>query len=325
MSPRKKRLLWILAVVTGIPLIWFIAVVWVTDPPIITGQVIRDVEYKPDLFLDIYTPTTVIKGKTPVVLFIHGGAWIVGTKESINFNRINEAINNLRDSGYTIVSMDYTLASVDQPPFPVCLEDAADALAWVVREAETRGWDNNNIGLFGESAGAHIAMMLAYAGPSLFNQDCPEVTLRYVVDIYGPNQLDGIFTMPTAESYYALLNQLPTTISSRIDLTRSIFGFDPDQDTLRARRYMDIYSPYDYCHASVPPTLIIQGDQDHLVPVQQSILLKARLDSLQVDNDMLILKGVDHGFIGATNDQKAEVQKRIQYFIQANTLSGHWD
>ncbi len=318
MTPLKKRLLWILFIVTGIPVIWFGTVVLVTDPPIITGQVIRDVEYKPGLSLDIYTPTTAIQGRSPVALYIHGGAWIVGTKESINFNRVNEAINNLRASGYTIISMDYTLARPNTPPFPACLEDVADALAWVVREAELRDWDTNNIGLIGESAGAHIAMMLAYAGPESFNQDCPEVDLRYVVDIYGPNQLDGIFTMPTAESYYALLEHLPTPISSRIDLTRSIFGFDPDQDTLRARRYMDLYSPYNYCHSSVPPTLIIQGDLDRLVPVRQSLTLKARLDSLSVYNEMLILKDVDHGFIGASAEQKTEIQELILSFIQRN-------
>ncbi|MCF8237803.1 MAG: alpha/beta hydrolase [Saprospiraceae bacterium] len=313
---RKKRLFWTLSALIGIPVIWFITVVWVTDPPIITGQVIRDVEYKPGLSLDIYTPTQLVEEKTPVVLFIHGGAWIVGTKEAINYNRFNEAINNLRDAGYTIISIDYTLGSADQSPFPACLNDAADALAWVVSEAEHRGWDVQNIGLFGESAGAQIALMLAYCGPSNFNRACPDVNVRYVLDIYGPNQLEGIFKMPTAESYYSLLAQLPTPISSRIDLSHSIFGFDPEQDSLRAQRYMDLYSPYNYCHSSTPPTLIIQGDEDHLVPVQQSISLKARLDSLGVENEMMILKGVDHGFIGASPEQKEEVQKKIESFVR---------
>ncbi len=315
MKSVKRRLFWILAMLIGIPLIWFISIVWMTDPPIITGQVIRDIEYKPGLTLDVYTPTKATKGATPVVLYIHGGAWIIGSKEALNFNRFNEAINNLRDSGYSIVSIDYTLASTEQPPFPICLEDASDALAWVIKEAESRGWDIQNIGLFGESAGAHIAMMLAYAGPETFNQTCSNVPLRYVLDIYGPNQLEGIFRMPAAESYYSFLEQLPTPISSRIDLAQSIFGFDPEQDTLRAQRYMALYSPIRYCNEMAPPTLIIQGDQDHLVPVDQSIALHHLLDSLQVENQMLILPDVDHGFIGATTDQKKEVQHLITEFI----------
>jgi len=318
MTPPRKRLLWLLSFLIGTPLIWFVAVVWVTDPPIITGEVIRDIPYKPGLTLDIYAPTVRTEGPVPVVVFIHGGAWIVGMKESINFNRVNGSINALRQAGYSIISIDYTLASSDRPPFPACLEDAADALAWVVREAPSRGWDLENIGLFGESAGAHIAMMLAYAGPESFAPDCPDFPIRYVVDIYGPNQLEGIYSMPMAETYHAFMEELPTSISSRIDLRNAIFGFNPEQDTLRAQRYMELYSPYLYVHPGVPPTLIIQGDQDHLVPVVQSTALHERLDSLGVENEILILAGVDHGFIGATSEEKEKIQHMIVSFITSH-------
>lgn len=321
MKPIQKRLLWVLIITLGIPMIWFGTVVVITDPPIITGEVIRDVPYKPGLTLDIYTPTVPTDGPSPVVLFIHGGAWITGMKESINFNRVNGSVNALRDSGYTVISIDYTLASAERPPFPACLEDAADALNWVANQAGSRGWDAENIGLFGESAGAHIALMLAYADPATFAPDCVDIPIRYVVDVYGPNQLEGIYRMPTAATYNAFMEQLPTSISSRLDLANAIFGFDPQQDTLRARRYMAEYSPFNYVHEHVPPTLIIQGDEDHLVPVDQSLALHTRLDSLGVDNEILILPEVDHGFIGASDEEKDQVQKRIVAFI----LRHHYD
>src|SRR5687767_14074552 len=61
------------------------------DAPIITGNVTRNVEYKDGLKLDVYAPTRQVYDKTPVVLYIHGGAWIAGAKEGINFNRFNQA------------------------------------------------------------------------------------------------------------------------------------------------------------------------------------------------------------------------------------------
>src|SRR5689334_237454 len=78
--------------------------------PIITGKVIRNIEYKPGLKLDVYTPTKQVYDKTPVVIYIHGGAWISGLKEGLNFNRFNQAANHLREAGYAIVSINYTLA-----------------------------------------------------------------------------------------------------------------------------------------------------------------------------------------------------------------------
>jgi len=285
------------------------------NAPITSGQVKRDIEYKPGLALDIYTPTKQVYQKSPVVVYIHGGAWIGGLKEALNFNRFNQAANALRDSGYTIVSIDYTLAEQGRSPFPACITDASDAVTWVYEHADSFGWDKHNVGLFGESAGAHIAMMVAYANSKEFASTYKPHHFNYVLDVYGPTELEGIYHTPIADSLYSYISTLPASIESRLDLAKYIFGFDPKLDSLRAEQIMQTYSPFNYVNSSVPPTLMIHGKQDRIVPVEQSLLLKSKLDSLGVLNELHIVDGADHGFINATIEQKAVIQKWIVDFI----------
>jgi len=310
---KYRRFLWIILTLV---VIFFITLGYFfisNDAPIITGKVIRNIEYKPGLKLDLYEPTTKVYEKTPVVLYIHGGAWIAGIKESLNFNRFNQAANGLRASGYAIVSINYTLAGSHQSPFPACIKDAEDAVMWINNNAEFYHFDLHNVGLFGESAGAHIAMMVAYSRPL---QDALPVDFNYVVDIYGPNQLEGIYHTPFVDTLYSMRGKLPESIQSCLNLEKFIFGFDPKQDSARALEVMKTYSPYHYLSASVPPTLLIQGDCDRIVPLSQSTCLQIKLDSLGVENEMHILKGADHALAKATPEQKAAVQKWIVAFIQ---------
>jgi len=314
MKTRWKFLLGLLILVASF-FIWMGYFFISNDAPIISGKVIRDIEYKPGLKLDIYEPTTKVYDQTPVVIYIHGGAWIMGIKEALNLNRFNHAANKLRESGYAIVSINYTLAGANQSPFPACIEDAADAIAWVVKNAASYNFDVSNVGLFGESAGAHIAMMLAYANPSLYSKDFPSVNFNYVVDIYGPNRLKGIYHTPVVDTLYSMIGKLPNSFQSRLDLAKYIFGFNPKQDSARALQIMETYSPYNYLTPSVPPTLLIQGDRDRIVPLTQSTALKGKLDSLGVENEMHIVNGADHAFARATPEQKSELQKWIVEFI----------
>jgi acetyl esterase/lipase len=285
------------------------------DAPIITGSVTRNVEYKPGLKLDVYAPTRQVYDQTPVVVYIHGGAWIGGIKEGINFNRFNQAANDLRESGYAIVSINYTLAKADQSPFPACIEDAADALVWIQENAATHNFDLNNVGLFGESAGAQISMMVAYSD-SLQSADYPLIHFKYVVNVYGPNRLKEIYESPAIDTLYSKLAGLPVWLQGRLDLAKYIFGFDPKQDSLRALQVMEMYSPYNYVNSSAPPTLIIHGDKDRVVPLDQSIGLHAKFDSLGVENEIHIIEGADHALVHATSEQKSTLQNWIAEFIR---------
>jgi acetyl esterase/lipase len=289
------------------------------DAPIIHGNVIHHIEYKTDLTLDLYLPTNQIYEKSPVVVFLHGGAWITGSKEAININRFNQAINVLRNLGYSIISPNYTLARNNKAPFPDCIIDAYDAMQWIKENAYEYNFDLKNIGIFGESAGAHIAMMSAYASPEVFNKHDLELpVLNYVVDVYGPSDLSKLYHMQSVDSISALLARLPDPLKECLDITQHLFGFDPDIETEKAKQFMTDYSPVEYVNHNAPPTLMIHGKEDQIVPMSQTLILKYRLDSSNISNELHILENVDHAFRGANQQQRSNVQEWIVNFIQRN-------
>jgi acetyl esterase/lipase len=304
LKKRWKFLIVLIALISGFAIAFGYFLVS-NDAPIVVGNVVRNIEYKPGLKLDIYQPTTKVYERTPVIVYIHGGAWIAGFKESLNFNRFNHAFNTLRESGYAIVSVNYTLAQPNKSPFPDCIKDASDAVAWLTQNSALYNFDVDNIGLFGESAGAQIAMMVAYSQDS--------VKFNYVVDIYGPNQLAGVLHTPIIDT---MVGKLPVSYRPLLSPEKYIFGLDPKQDSIHITQLVQAYSPYSYLTSLVPPTLIIHGDSDRIVPLSQSIILQTKLDSLGVENDIHIVKGADHLFAKATHQQKLEVQKRVIAFIR---------
>ncbi len=293
-------------------------VVYTNDVPITKGDIEYNIPYKKDLTLDIYQPTRQIYPKIPVVIFFHGGGWITGRKETININRFSGAINELREKGYAIVTPNYTLATRKKSPFPDCIIDAFEAVDWVEMNGHSYQFDLNNVGLMGESAGAHIAMMVAYSKPEKFlvDQVPPATKFNYLVDIYGPNDLDQLYHMKTMDTLNAILEKLPDPIHKHLDISRYLFGFDPNHDTTRVRSFIDRYSPVNYIDSASLSTLLIHGNKDQIVPVDQSIALSKKLDALQVNNELHLLDNVNHAFIGASDGQKDSIQQWIVAFIE---------
>jgi len=158
--------------------------------------------------------------------------------------------------------------------------------------------------------------MVAYGNKILYSNDKPPAHFNYVLDIYGPNQLTGVYHTPTVDTLYSVLGKFPSRIQARLDIAKYIFGFDPKQDSVRALEVMKKYSPYTLVNKLAPPTLIIHGDKDRIVPLDQSIRLHRKLDSLHVENEFHIVKGADHAFVNATPEEKNELQKWIVDFIR---------
>lgn len=286
------------------------------EAPILHGKTIYDIEYKEGLTLDVYLPINRVYEETPVVVYFHGGAWIVGRKETINIDRYHGAIKKLRTEGYAIVSPEYTLARKDKPPFPNCIIDAYDVVRWITYHGSEYNFDKNNIGVFGESAGAHIALMAAYANPKIFSTSLPEINIKYVVDVYGPNDLKSLYEIQAQDSTEGLLAKLPEPLRNQLDIESYLLGFDPEEDTLRARDFFKKYSPIEHVNGNVVPTLMIHGNADILVPLAQTLALGDKLEKVQVFHETHILDGVNHAFIGVSDEQYNDVQKWISDFIQ---------
>ena len=206
----------------------------------------------------IYRPQGV-KKTLPVMVHFHGGAWIGGTKEAINNDRFHGAINGLREKGFVVISPNYTLAESGKSPFPKCIEDALDVMKWVEEHAEEHKLDLENVGLMGESAGAHLAMMAAYANGKEFGISY-SYPINYLVDVYGPVDLKALYTdSEIRKELEARIQNFPAPIKKGLDLSQYLFGFDPQSDTTKAWDFAGKHSPISYFEADAPPLLMIHG------------------------------------------------------------------
>src|SRR5690606_3998611 len=136
--------------------------------------------------LDIHLPTQKVFDKSPVVVFIHGGAWAKGDKE-IKYHYTEGIKDTLQESGYTVVAINYRLVSktVD---IVKQVSDCNDAVRWIADNAERYNFDTENIGLWGESAGAHLALMVACTA----NQSKEFPAIRFIIDNFGPTDLNKV-------------------------------------------------------------------------------------------------------------------------------------
>jgi acetyl esterase/lipase len=286
--------------------------------PIISGPVDYGIEYKKELKLDLYRPTKNVFNASPVIFYIHGGAWIRGSKAAINFDRFNGAVNTLREEGYTIVCPDYSLAGKGKRVFPQCILDVYEAIDWTKKNASLYNLDTTNLGILGESAGAHIAMMIAFSETTLQPEKYRKTKFNYLIDVYGPNDLNDIYHGRAVEKIDASVKKVAGIFGSEFNIKEYVFGFDPSKDTVRANELLNTYSPINILSKNELPVLIIHGKKDQLVPVEQSMLLKQKLDSLGVSNEIHLLDSVDHNFINASRDQKKSMQLWISDFIVRN-------
>ena len=172
--------------------------------------------------------------------------------------------------------------------------------------------------IIGGSAGGHLALMTAYADSKKFTQP-HGILLNYVVAIYPPTDLRQLYI--DQHEMRGIVKEsminLPTSIQEYFDLNQYLFGFDSEQDTIRANELTQLYSPIHYVKKEIPNTLIIHGNKDRVVPITQSILLKEKMESMDIAVQFHILDGVDHAFMNVTSQQKEQTQKWITDFVRS--------
>ena len=219
----------------------------------------KNIEYKSingkSLQLDIYKPKN-MEENAPLLVFIHGGGWRSGERSDYLIYLVDFA-----KRGYITATVSYRL--LKDSPYPGCVEDISDAVNWFFVNGENYGYDPNQIALIGGSAGAHLALMAAYEWGEIKTDSTKIPGINYrikaVVDIYGPVDL----TTEYARNQSLVTNFIAHSYAERPDLYKE-------------------GSPIEYVDSTDPPTLILHGTSDDLVPVIQSDRLKAKLDSLGV-------------------------------------------
>ena len=236
-------------------------------------QLVKDVEYgkvgERPLLLDLYTPTK-LKKPVPGLIFIHGGAWKGGNKDMYRPYAARYA-----QRGYVVVSISYRLSK--EAPFPAAVEDAKCAVRWMRANAGQYKVDPNHICVLGGSAGGHLAMMVGYSPEQKDLEGSggwPGVSskVQAVVDIYGPSDL----TVPILRD------------------AGSVRQFLGGKTYDEAREVYEKASPLLQLTKDDPPTLILHGTLDSLVPISQSDRLAERLKQVSVPCTYDRLEGWPH-------------------------------
>jgi acetyl esterase/lipase len=222
--------------------------------------------------LDVYVPKgTPPSGGWPVILAIHGGGWRRLDKREYG-PRIASAFV---PHGYVVVAPDYPLSSPGNPTWPINIEDLQTAVRWVRLNANAFNIDAGRIAAMGESAGANLADLLGTGSPFAGTASSVDsAAVEAVVSFSGPADLAALYAAsPQAGKAAAqFLGGPPAAVPG----------------SYAAASPVDQVSPGD------PPTFLVHGANDPLVPVSQSEELAAALRDAGVPNHLVVIHGAGH-------------------------------
>jgi len=243
--------------------------------------------------LDVYSRTDT-QAPQPTIIFIHGGGWTGGAKETQTFN-----LTPYLEMGWNAVNVEYRLARVSLAPAAV--EDCLCALRWVIRNAKQYGFDTTKLVVSGGSAGGHLAlttgMIPASAG---LDRQCPgteELKVAAIVDWYG---ITDVADLLDGENMRAYAVQWLGSMPNRVEIAKRV-------------------SPLTYVRAGIPPIISIQGDADPVVPYSHSVRLQQALEKAGVDHELVTIPGGKHGNFTRAENQRAYVA--IKAFLAKHGLT----
>jgi acetyl esterase/lipase len=236
--------------------------------------------------LDLYLPGT--GTNWPLIVWIHGGGWMGGNKEK------PPGLGFLRH-GFALASINYRLSQ--DAIFPAQLTDCKAALRWLRAHAAQNGIDPNRIGVWGASAGGHLVALLGTTGDvkefDTGGNAGVSSRVQAVCDWFGPTDFTANIKSDTAESAEARL-----------------IGGPISQNIEKAQRA----NPIHYITKEDPPFLIMHGDKDPVVPLEQSQLLADALAKAGVKVTFHIVPGGDHG--GPEFRKREEIDRLFIFFLK---------
>lgn len=222
-----------------------------------------------EMKLDFYKPVTASDGPTPLVVVLHGGAWITGKRQDMA-----AACETLSRQGLAAATISYRLA----PRFkwPAMVDDAQAAVRYLKANAQKYNIDPKRVGAVGASAGAHLALLLGSMDsrdPKL--EPFPDQSSRVfaVVNLFGPTDLAADFNPALAGI-----------------ISASVLGKKIDEAT----EDIKAFSPVSHVAKGMAPVFTIHGTLDNVVPVRQATRLDEALDKAGVEHELRIIEGMGH-------------------------------
>jgi acetyl esterase/lipase len=279
-----------------------------------------------DLKLDIYYPviSTQPLAALPVIVYIHGGGWMSGTKDECfsNGTGANNFCQGQTARGYIVVTIDYRLSG--QALFPAQIQDVKAAIRYLRKNANAFAEfkiDETRIAAIGTSAGGHLASLLGTSvGASQLegvNNLGYDSSVQAVASFYGPSdflQMDSQLASTFPNGGYLVHNSSTSPESRLLGCTIN--------SSASCNSSAAVANPITYASQHSPPFIFRHGKADVTVPYQQSGILDQALKSNGVYSDLRLLNEIGHGFSqskcantsACTADVNNAVQETTSFF-----------
>jgi len=248
----------------------------------ITPLVSDEIKYKENIIykktntsnlkLDVYYPTKISKKTFPAVLLIHGGGWLVGSKENERVMAQHLALN-----GYVGISVSYRLGF--EAPYPAGVIDLKDAIVWMRKHAKKYHINPDKIAVLGASAGAQLATLLGVTP----NSNLYEPDAKISDAVQAIVNVDGVVSFIHPE---AAAESKPGKVSMA-----GVWLNGEKEDNFKNWKEA---SPLEYVDANTPPTLFINSAQPRFHAGRDDMM--ALLDKYNIYNKMYTLPDSPHSF-----------------------------
>ena len=262
-------------------------------------------------------------GRQPVVVWIHGGALIMGSRKlapSFPF------LQSLRAAGFTVVSIDYRLAP--ETRLPAIIEDVEDAFRWLRAEAGRLHIDPDRVGVSGGSAGGYLTLMTGF---------CVKPAPKALVSFWGYGDIVGAWysrpdpfysRQPAVSRADAVAAVGEAAVSAPPDKNnrgrfylycrqqglwpKEVAGHDPDAE----QRWFDRYCPIRNVTRAWPPTMLVHGTADTDVPYQQSEMMAKRLSEAHIEHEFVTVPEGGHGIGNISREERERIYQQAAQFLR---------
>lgn len=230
----------------------------------------------------------------PAVIWVHGGGWQGGSRQP----NPNDA---LAQAGFVTFAISYRLSG--EAVFPAQIDDVQAAIRYIRTNEDTLGVDAERLGIWGHSAGGHLAALAGLIGDR--GADGVTASVQAVVPIAGLSDFRGDRTDD------------PAFLGNDDALHRMLDKPDRADDAFLARA--ELASPVAHLDGTIPPYLIIHGEADDVVNVQESRQLAEAITAAGGDARFIPIPGVDHSLEDAlawTTDGETVLDRVVAFFVE---------
>jgi acetyl esterase/lipase len=263
-------------------------------------RVVRDIEYAragtQALQLDLHLPSG--KPNAPLVVWVHGGAWRSGSRKEM-------PLGELVADGYAVASVDYRLST--QARFPAQIHDIKAAIRFLRGHGDDWNLSTRKILVAGDSAGGHLAALVGVSNglgeleEDVGNDRSQSSDVQGIISFYGGSDLTTILQQST-----------PKGLSMRVPALDLLLGGQPEDVSALAR----LASPVFHVDKADPPLLLVHGDQDPQMPVNQALELLGAYQKAEASVHLEIVHGAGHGGAAFYDAERLAVVRKFlrRYF-----------